>query len=484
MLKFSVSLALAVMLAGCTLAPRYERPQAPTAARYPAEAGMQDPRAAPTEAVAADLGWQDFFGDPRLKQLIALALLNNRDLRVAMLNVQASRAQYQIERAGLFPLIGASASQSRSRMPVASVPGNILTDTDQVGASVQWELDFFGRLQSLKNQALYQYLATAQARKAAEILLVSEVADQYLTLRAGDEQLLVTGAALKSAQASYQLAQARFDAGTGSELDLRQAETVIDQAQANQEAQTRIRAQAENTLVLLIGQPLPTDMPSELPFDSRQLLSDVTPGLPSDLLTRRPDIVAAEETLRAANANIGAARAAFFPTISITGFGGSASSMLSGLFKAGSAAWTFIPNLSLPIFEAGANLAGLDLAHVRKDIAVAQYQKAIQTAFRDVANGLAARSTYVTQIEAQQRYTQAYRRTLELSTLRYQNGSDSYLQVLEAQNSFYSAQQVLITTQLNRWTSLIDLYQALGGGWLAHTGDAPRDAAATPAKTT
>lgn len=466
-------LALAALLAsGCTLAPHYDRPALPTASRYPSggaygPAATFDTGSRRTEpALAADLGWRDFFGDPRLRQLIELALQNNRDLRVAMLNVQASRDQYRVERANLFPTVSAVASQSRTRTPLDLSDGmNTFSSLDAVGAAASWELDFFGRLQSLKDAAQYRYLASAQAQRAAQILLVSEVANQYLALRAADEVLKVTARTLTASQASYDLTRAEFKAGARSELDLRQAETVVAQAQANQQAQMRVRAQAENALVLLVGAPLPATLPAGLPFDAPDLLADISVGLPSDLLTRRPDVVEAEDALRAANADIGAARAAFFPDISLTANGGTASTSLSGLFKAGSAAWTFVPNLSAPIFAAGANVANLDLAHVEKHIAVAQYEKTIQTAFREVADGLAARGTYDGEVEAQRREVYAYRRTLDLSTLRYRAGTDSYLPVLTAQNGLYSAQQTLVQTQLERWTSLVTLYGDLGGGW-------------------
>jgi len=483
MRKLSVPLALmvAALTSACTLEPHYQRPAPPIAAQYPIGQAVQPDRATLPAAstAAADLGWQDFFGDPRLKQLITLALQNNRDLRVAMLNVQASRAQYQIERASLFPSIGVNASKTASRTPanLSDTHQAMVSDAYQTGASVQWELDFFGRLRSLKDQDLYKYLATAQARKAAQILLVSQVADQYMTLSASHAQLAVTEATLKSSQASYQLVQSQYTAGTASELDVQQAKTVVDQATANQSEQTRIWLQAQNALVLLIGEPLPADLPAGLPLDDPRMVMDVPAGLPADLLTRRPDIMAAEDSLRASNANIGAARAAFFPTISITGSGGSASSLLSGLFKAGSGAWTFVPSLTMPIFTAGSNLANLDLAHVEKNIAVAQYEKAIQTAFREVADGLDASATYGDQLTAQSHYTADYQRTLDLSTLRYQTGSDSYLQVLTAQNALYSAQQGLISTRLNQLTARIDLYGALGGGWVAHTGDPAADPA-------
>jgi multidrug efflux system outer membrane protein len=481
-LYLPLALVAAALAGGCTLAPYYERPAPPVASEYPSGAAYQHNTASTRPLAAADLGWQDFFGDPRLKQLITLALHHNRDLRVAMLNVQASRDQYRVERASLFPALGANASQSSGRTPasLSNTGQAVVGNAYNVGGTAQWQLDFFGRLQSLKNQALYQYLATAEARKAAEILLVSEVADQYLALRASDEQLNLTQATLQSSQASYQLTQAQYTAGSASELDMRQAKTVVDLALANLASQKRAQAQAENALVLLVGEPLPVGLPAGLRFDDGRMVSNVPAGLPADLLTRRPDIMAAEDSLRAANANIGAARAAFFPTISITGSGGSASSVLSGLFKAGSAAWTFVPNLTVPIFSAGSNLANLDLAHVEKNIAVANYEKTIQTAFREVADGLAASGTYSDQLYAQMRYTFDYQRTLDLSTLRYQAGTDSYLQVLTAQNALYSAQQNEIATRLDVWTTRIGLYDALGGGWLAKTGDMPRDAAAVP----
>jgi multidrug efflux system outer membrane protein len=474
----TLALALAALSGGCTLAPRYERPAAPVASAFPTgEAYGAKAAGNPAQTAAADLGWRDFLGDPQLQKLVELALRNNRDLRVAVLNVQASRAQYRIERAALFPTVSAKGTQTDSRSPLdlSSTPSGYLNYYN-VGLSAQWELDLFGKLQSLKNQALYQYLATAQARKAAQMLLVSEVANQYLTLRAADEQLKVTAETLATAQESYRLAKLQFDTGTGSELDLRQAETVIDQAQANYQAQIRSRAQAENQLVLLVGQPLPANLPAPLPLDDQHILADIPAGLPSDLLTRRPDIVEAEDTLRAANANIGAARAAFFPDITLTATGGSESPTLGGLFKAGTAAWTFAPDITLPIFNAGSNFANLDAAQVQKNIAVAQYEKAIQTAFQEVADGLAARGTYDAQINALERDTYATQRTLDLSTLRYRNGVDSYLSVLTAQTSLYSAQQTLISARLDRLTNLVNLYQYLGGGWIEHTGDTPRQA--------
>ncbi|KVN70411.1 efflux transporter outer membrane subunit, partial [Burkholderia ubonensis] len=393
-----------------------------------------------------DIGWREFFVDPRLQRLIEIALNNNRDLRGAVLNIAAARAQYQITRADLFPKLDAVGTGNRQRLPNAltAVPGRNITTTYNVGLQASWELDLFGRIQSLKDQALAKYLATAQARKASEIALVAQVADQYLTVLSTDDLLKVTENTLKSAQASYDLTKLKFDNGTGSELDLRQAQTIVETALANQQAQARARAQAVNALVLLIGQPLPDDLPPGLPLDAQNFLTDIPAGLPSDLLTRRPDIMEAEQSLLAANANIGAARAAFFPRISLTGAFGTASPTLGGLFKAGTAAWSFAPQITMPIFEGGANLANLDLANVQKRIEIANYEKAIQSAFREVSDGLAARGTYDQQIAALQRNEHAQQRRYDLSDLRYKNGVDSYLSVLTAQTDLYAAQQTLI----------------------------------------
>lgn len=477
-----IAVAVAVFAAGCSFEPKYERPAAPVAVAFPAS-GVYATQPTTTSAdtaggrAAVDIGWREFFTDPRLQQLIQIALANNRDLRVSVLNVEAARAQYRITRAQLFPTLDAQASKSVQRTPKdLSFFGQTISQQYQVGLNTSWELDFWGRIRSLKDQALEQYLATAQARKAAEISLVSQVAQQYLQVLAVDDLLKITDDTLKTAEASYSLTKLQFDNGTGSELDLRQAETVVEQARANREAQARARAQAENALVLLIGQPLPADLPPGRSLDDQRLLTDIPAGLPSDLLTRRPDIMEAEATLRAANANIGAARAAFFPKISLTGSFGTASPTLGGLFKAGSAAWSFAPQIALPIFEGGRNLANLDLANVQKRIEIANYEKAIQSAFRDVADDLAARSTYDSQIQALQRTTFAQSRTLDLSQLRYKNGVDSYLQVLTAQTNLYTVQQSLINARVARLDNLVNLYVALGGGWIANTGETPRPA--------
>jgi len=478
-----IAVAVALFAAGCTMAPKYHRPAEPVTATFPT-GGVYDTQPGAAGAArtangqaAADIGWRDFFVDARLQRLIEIALKNNRDLRVSVLNIQASQAQYQIARAALFPTLDAAASQSKQRTPKdLSFNGQTISNTYSVGLNASWEIDFFGRIQSLKDQALAQYLATAQARKAAEIALVSQVANQYMTVLELDDLLKVTQNTLKTAQESYRITKLQFDNGTGSELDLRQSETVVEQAQANLQSQARLRAQADNALVLLLGEPLPDDLPPGMPLDSQNLLTDIPAGLPSDLLTRRPDIMEAEENLLAANANIGAARAAFFPKVSLTGSFGTLSPSLGGLFKPGSAAWSFAPSITLPIFEGGQNKANLDLATVQKNIQIATYEKAIQTAFREVADALAARGTYDQQIKSLERNAFAEQRRLDLSDLRYKNGVDSYLSVLTAQTDLYSAQQLLVTARMQRLQNLVTLYQALGGGWIERAGDQPRPA--------
>jgi multidrug efflux system outer membrane protein len=469
-------LALAIV-SGCSLQPRYDRPEAPVAGTFPSGAAYKSAQTPGGTALpAGDIGWRDFLRDARLQRLVEIALANNRDLRVAVLNVQQVRAQYRIQRAALFPQVGGFADANRSHTPAGiATSGKASTvQIDEVGISAAWEIDFFGRLRSLSDAALQQYFASAYARQAAEILLVSQVADQYLTVLAFDEQLQVTQQTTTAARASYDIVKLQFDTGTGTELALRQAQTVVELAQANYAAQVRGRAQAENALVLLIGQPLPADLPPAVRLDAEALLTDIPEGLPSDLLTRRPDILQAEAVLRAENANIGAARAAFFPTISLTGSLGTASTSLGGLFGAGTSAWSLIPALAVPIFNAGALRASLDVAKIQKDIGIAQYEKSIQTAFREVADGLAARGTYDDQVAATERYTAAQQRTLDLSTFRYRNGVDNYLTVLTAQTGLYNAQLALVATRLQRLTNLVDLYRALGGGWIQRTGDTPR----------
>ena len=478
-------MAWITLSAGCSLQPVYVRPAAPVAAAYPSGPAYGADANTTGTLPAGDIGWRDFLTDPRLQQLVQIALQNNRDLRVSILNVEQVQAQFRIQSAALFPQITAYADRDRLRTPASLSTTGRATNLGSysIGASAAWEIDFFGRLRSLKAAALEQYLASMQGRKAAQILLVSQVADQYLTILAYDELLEVTQQTLDAARASYTIVKLQFDTGTGTELDLQQAQTIVEQALANQAAQLRSRAQAENGLVLLLGQPEPAAAAPAQHLGEQKILADIPAGLPSELLARRPDVLEAEALLRSANANIGAARAAFFPHITLTANAGTASATLSGLFKAGSAAWEWTPAITAPIFDAGANRANLEVARVLDGIGIAQYQKAVQTAFREVADGLAARGTFDDEIASLERYSAAERRRLELAQLLYKNGQASYLDVLTAQTDLYNAELVLVSARLQRLTNLVDLYRALGGGWLEHTGDAPASAEARVVNT-
>ncbi|WP_075256623.1 efflux transporter outer membrane subunit [Herbaspirillum camelliae] len=462
----AICLALASLAAGCSLQPVYNRPDTPVATAYPTGPAYGT-QAATSPVAANNLDWHDFLKDARLQRLVEIALKNNRDLRVAALNVDKVRAQYQIQRSALVPQLDAGADLAASRKPgsVSSSGKTTYAHDYSANLGVSWELDFFGRIRSLSDAALQQYFASGYAQQAAKIALISQVADQYLTLLAYGEQLQVTKDTFENARQTYDIMKLQYDTGTLSELDLRLSQTTLEQAQINYSAQVRAKAQAENAMVLLIGQSLPADLPTGSTLEEQNLLSDIPAGLPSDLLQHRPDILQAESSLRAENANIGAARAAFFPSISLTGSAGSMSTTLGGLFAPGSGAWTFSPSISLPIFSGGANQANLDAAKVQKSIAVAQYEKAIQTAFKEVTDGLAARGTYDDQLAAQQRYADAQQRRLELAQLMYDNGADSYLNVLTANTDLYNARQSLITARLNRLTNLVDLYRTMGGGW-------------------
>lgn len=455
----------AVLLAGCTMAPDYERPASPVAASWPDKTPD-----AQTQS-AADIGWKSFFGDARLQKLIELALANNRDLRISVLNIEQARAQYRIQRADLLPTLEGTANATRQRLPsdLSGTGQSGMADQYSVGlGATAFELDLFGRVRSLKDSALSQYLSTVEARRSAQISLIGELANAYLVERAADEQLELVRRTLATRETSYDLIKRRYASGISSELDLRQSETLVQSARADLAGFERQRKQARNALELLVGQPLSADLPKAQPLHAQSLLADISAGLPSQLIERRPDILAAEQKLQAENANIGAARAAFFPRISLTGAFGTASTELSGLFDAGSSTWSFMPQISLPIFDMGRNAASLDVAEVRKNIAVAEYEKTIQSAFREVADGLAARATLDGQIKAQEAAVDASRRSFELSDYRYRKGIDNYLALLDAQRSLFSAEQLLIQARLLRLTSLVDLYRALGGGWLEH----------------
>lgn len=454
-----LSLLVAAILAGCSMAPRYTQPDAPIVNVYPAEGSHASGDASAT-------GWRTFFPDQRLQLLIETALANNRDLRIAALRIEEARAQYGIQSADLLPNLNATASGSRTRTAASLSPiGQTSINTNyQVGFSLAaFELDFFGRVRSLNDAALAQYLATEEASRAARITLIAEVAKAYLAEQAFAEQYELARKTLESRDAAYKLAKQRFEVGASSALDLRQNETLVQSARASLAALNRQRAQATNALMLLVGKPL-ADLPAAQTLSGQHIVTDIPPGLPSDLLTHRPDIRAAEQRLQAANANIGAARAAFFPRITLTGSIGTASNDLSGLFEAGSRTWSFVPQLVLPIFDAGRNSANLNLAEARNNIAVADYEKAIQTAFREVSDALVARAALEEQIQAQQAVQDAQAERLKLADMRYQAGVASSLEVLDAQRELFTAQQALVQARLLRLTNAIDLYRALGGG--------------------
>ncbi len=483
--RLAIALMAAGILGGCSLAPEFVRPAAPVAAAYPADATATATATATTTATGAataalvgsdpsTLGWRQFFPDPQLQQLIATALENNRDLKSAALRIDEARALYDIQSADRLPTVYGGASAMRSRTPGALTPTGtgFVTTSYQVGLNPSaFELDFFGRVRGLTDAALAQYLATEEAQRSAHISLVAAVAQAYLAERAFAEQQSLAEKTLEGRRTAYDLARKRFEVGASSALDLRLADTLVQSARVAYVTLARQRAQAQNALVLLVGAPVET-LPPAPTLSEQQIVTDIPPGLPSELLTRRPDIRAAEQRLRAANANIGAARAAFFPRISLTAGLGSASTDLSGLFKAGTMSWTFGPQLLLPIFDAGRNRGNLDLAEVRKNLAVADYEKTIQTAFREVADALVARGTLEEQIDAQGKFLDAQAERLKLSELRYQNGVASSLDVLDAQRELFSAQQALVQARLLRLTNAIDLYRSLGGGLNATTASA------------
>ena len=460
--------AAAILAAGCTLAPRYQRPAAPV----PAAAGNP----APGATDVSELGWRDVFADERLRALVALALENNRDLRVAALNVEVTRAQYRIQRAQLLPAVAATGNANIQRIPGdldPVAPGKPVTSRSyQVGGALAFELDLFGRLRSLSGAALEQYLQTEEARRSAQLSLVAAVATQYLLVRALEDQIALAKGTLETLQASYALTKRTYEAGRTSELDLRTAEAQVETARFNLSAAELQRTQAENALVLLVGAPLPASLPAPQPLEEQRVVAELPSGVSSEVLLRRPDVLAAEHGLLSANAVIGAARAAFFPSITLTAFGGKSSTDLSHLFLPGADTWSFSPRINLPIFAGGALRASLDVAEVRKSIEVAHYERAIQVAFREVSDALAAREALGTQLEAQEARVRAEQRRYELSDLRYRKGVDSYLVVLTAQRDLFAAQQLLIQSRLARLANLVDLYRALGGGWRERTASA------------
>jgi len=466
--------AVVTALTACTMEPRYERPVAPVPATW------ADKAAASTNTTAAAIrGWRDFFPDRNMQRLIELALANNRDLRVAALNVQATQAQYRIQRSDLFPTVAATGLEQIEKYPSgvtassggagsvgagASTGGKTIRFFEAGVGFTSYEIDLFGRIRSLSHEALEKYLSSEETRRSTQLSLIAQVVSGYLTVLADETILKVTRETLKSQTESYDLTKRSLDAGTTTALAFRQAATTVDTARANLAQYNRQAAQDRNALVLLIGGPIPDDISFDVDLGTVNLSADLPAGVPSEVLANRPDVLASEHTLIAANADIGAARAAFFPSITLTGQFGSASTQLSGLFKAGSAAWSFAPQITLPIFTGGKNQASLDLSKIEKDINIAQYEKTLQTAFREVDDALSARQTLDEQLVAQRALLEDTSQSYELANLRFKNGVDSFLPVLDAQRALYSAQQSVISLELIRLQNMATLYKALGGG--------------------
>lgn len=462
---FFLPVVIVFLLGGCTLAPKYERPAAPVPAQWPTGAAYDETNSGISAQMAPDLFWREFISDSRLREVIETALTNNRDLRVAALNVERARAMYGIGRASLLPSVNAVGSWYKARVPAdISTTGSAMTsERYDVNLGVtSWEIDFFGRIRSLKDLALEQYLATDQALLSSQIVLVSTVAQAYLALAADREALQLVAKTLESQEAAYKLIRKRFDVGVVSELNLRQAQSQVDTARGDVARYTQLVAQDENGLNLLVGSPIRQEL---LPLDLATVSApkDIPSGLSSELLLTRPDVLATEHRLKAANANIGAARAAFFPRISLTTSVGTASAELSGLFKDGSGVWTFAPQIVMPIFDARTWYA-YDVVKIEKEISIAQYEKTVQTAFREVADALAEKGTVNQRVAAQESLVDSFAATYRLANARYSKGMDSYLSVLDAQRSLYSAQQGLIMLRLAQINNRITLYKTLGGG--------------------
>lgn len=453
----------AAALAGCSLAPPHIRPALPTAPTYPD--GYANDVAPGVRAT--EIGWRSFFADERLEALVTQSLQRNRDLAVAVAQIEQARAQYRIQAADRLPTLGASGDASRTRTPetLSGTGQSITTDRYSIGVGVTgFELDFWGRVKNLSEAARSEYLATAAGAQAFRLSLIRDVASTYFASREADERITLAQATVRSRQDGLRIAKRRLDAGVTSALDYRQSETLLTQAEAELAALHLAKAQADNYLAVLTGGPVSQPLPNSLPLAAQTRMPSLTAGLPSDLLVARPDIIAAEERLRGARANIGAARAAFFPRISLTGSLGFGSTDLGNLLGSDGLSWSFGPSISLPIFDWGRNKANLDVARAREDISVATYERTVQGAFREVADALAGRRYLADQVTAQTRGLEATRQIARLARLRYQEGVAGYLEVLDAERNLFSAEQALIQLQRAQADNLVSLYVALGGG--------------------
>jgi multidrug efflux system outer membrane protein len=444
-----------LLLAGCSFVPTYERPVPPVAPTFGNQAAQGTP------VTASELEWRSFFTDERLRKLIDIALENNRDLRVAVLNIEQTRAQLQLRRADEVPTVNTGLGLTRGPNTSGATVSSF-----SAGLSVTaFEVDLFGRVQALSQAAQAQLLGTEEARKTVQISLVAAVASTYLSLLADDELLRITRGTVATRAQSLKLTQLKFDNDAASRLDLAQAQSLLESAKVALAQFNRQHALNENALVLLLGQPFPAYLPPGKGLQDQGLMPALPAGLPATVLVNRPDIRQAEQALLASNANIGAARAAFFPRITLTGSAGAVSSDLENLFGNGTTAWTFVPQLLLPIFDAGRSHANLDAAKVARDIALAQYDKAIQTGFREVSDALASRASLSEQLRAQTAQLDAERTRMQLMDLRFQHGAANSFDLLEAQRSLFAAQQALLQVQVSQLQNLVTLYKVLGGGW-------------------
>lgn len=462
---FLLPILIVFFIGGCTMAPKYTRPDAPVPSAWPTgEAYKATPSGTPV-GPAVQLSWQEFITDAKLRELIDTALKNNRDLRVAALNVEMARALYGIERVSLLPSVNAAGSAYKEHFPadLSSSGKSFTSEQYSVNLGItSWEIDFFGRIRSLKDKALEEYLATEQAFVSARTMLISTVAQAYLALAADREALGLVTSTLKTQEESYDLIRKRYDAGIISDLDLKRAQSQVDAARGDVARYTQLVAQDENGLNLLVGSQVRQELlPQGLTTVSAP--KNISAGLSSEILLQRPDVLAAEHGLKAANANIGAARATFFPRISLTTTFGTASAELSGLFKSGQGTWSFVPQVVMPIFDARTWFA-YEATKIEKEISIAQYEKAIQTAFKEVADALAEKGMIAQRVDAQQSLVDALSEAQRLSQARYDKGVDSYLSVLDAQRSLYGAQQGLIMLRFAQINNQITLYKTLGGG--------------------
>lgn len=462
-------LAVTALLGGCQFAPPHERPVAPTASGYPAAYAGD----VALGVRATEIGWRDFFADPRLDQLVATALQRNRDLAVSVAQIEEARGLYRIQDAERLPQLGATADFTRSRTSAGDIGGGTGAPTGgsvtfnrySVGVGVTgFELDFWGRVRNLSEAARSEYLATIQAERAFRLTLIRDVASTYFAGREAEERIELAEATLKSRQDGLRLAKRRLDAGVTSALDFRQAESLLTQAETELATLRLAKAQSDNFLTVLVGGPITETLPQPQSLAAQKNGTTIAAGLPSELLVARPDVLAAEERLRAARANIGAARAAFFPSISLTGNAGFASSDLDGLFSGDSFTWSFAPSISLPIFNWGALKGNLTVAKARENIQIATYERTVQGAFQEVADALAGRRYLSDQVAAQMRAVDAQRGIANIARIRYREGVANYLEVLDAERNLFTAEQALIATRRSELENLVSLYVALGGG--------------------